>query len=49
MGRKKKFDEAELIHIAQEYLLTCDMEKPTYTRLSAWVKESGLDIGEHIF
>lgn len=49
MGRKKKFDEAELIHIAQEYLLTCDMEKPTYARLSAWAKESGLDIGEHIF
>lgn len=49
MGRKKKFDEAELIHIAQEYLLTCDMEKPTYARLSAWAEESGLDIGEHIF
>lgn len=49
MGRKKKFDEAELIHVAQEYLLTCDMEKPTYARLSAWAKESGLDIGEHIF
>lgn len=49
MGRKKKFDEAELIHIAQEYLLTCDMEKPTYARLAAWAKESGLDIGEHIF
>lgn len=49
MGRKKKFDEAELIHIAQEYLLTCDLGKPTYARLSAWAKESGMNIGEHIF
>ena len=49
MGRKKKFEEAKLIDIAQEYLLTCDVGKPTYARLSDWAKESGLDIGEHIF
>lgn len=49
MGRPKKFQDDDLLKIAQDYLSYGPGGKPSYKKIAQWAMENGMEIGEQLF
>lgn len=49
MGRPKKFQDDDLLKIAQDYISYGPGGKPSYKKIAQWAMASGLEIGEQLF
>ena len=49
MGRSKKFQDDDLLKIAQDYISYGPGGKPSYKKIAQWALDNGQEIGEQLF